>query len=139
MSPVGHFLVSWIVANTDRSLTPRERAVVTLAGVAPDIDGLPVLLLILSDLFGLGWIKPRFWWEEYHHLLAHNLGFALVVAVIGFALARQRWKTAAFAFGTFHLHLLADIAGARGPDDYQWPIPYLLPFSDRWQLAWSGQ
>jgi inner membrane protein len=29
--------------------------------------------------------------------------------------------------------------GARGPDGYQWPIPYLSPFSDVWQLTWSGQ
>lgn len=28
--------------------------------------------------------------------------------------------------------------GARGPDGYQWPIPYLLPFSG-WFVAWDGQ
>jgi hypothetical protein len=29
--------------------------------------------------------------------------------------------------------------GSRGPDGFQWPVPYLLPFSDAWQLTWSGQ
>ena len=29
--------------------------------------------------------------------------------------------------------------GARGPDSHQWPIPYLLPFSNTWQWTWSGQ
>jgi hypothetical protein len=40
---------------------------------------------------------------------------------------------------SFHLHLMADLLGARGPDGDQWPIPYLLPFSNQWQLTWSGQ
>ena len=43
------------------------------------------------------------------------------------------------ALVSFHLHLLGDIVGARGPDGDQWPIPYLLPFSHTWQLAWPGQ
>jgi hypothetical protein len=40
---------------------------------------------------------------------------------------------------TFHLHLLCDVVGARGPDGYQWPIPYLLPFSSSVQWTWHGQ
>jgi len=40
---------------------------------------------------------------------------------------------------SFHLHLLSDLVGARGPDGDQWPIPYLLLFSKHMQLAWSGQ
>ena len=40
---------------------------------------------------------------------------------------------------TFHLHLLCDVAGSKGPDGSQWPIPYLEPFSDAIQWAWSGQ
>ena len=31
------------------------------------------------------------------------------------------------------------MAGARGPDGYQWPIPYLLPWSRAWEWTWSGQ
>jgi hypothetical protein len=37
------------------------------------------------------------------------------------------------------LHLLGDLVGARGPDGDQWPIPYLLPFSNHLQLIWAGQ
>ena len=40
---------------------------------------------------------------------------------------------------SFHLHLLLDLAGSRGTDGEQWPIPYLLPFSRAVQLTWSGQ
>lgn len=42
-------------------------------------------------------------------------------------------------FISFHLHLLGDLIGARGPDGEQWPIPYLSPFSTAWHWTWSGQ
>ena len=41
MNPVSHLLTGWIVANT-ADLTTRDRVVVTLAGLAPDIDGLGI-------------------------------------------------------------------------------------------------
>jgi len=53
--------------------------------------------------------------------------------------SRRRFTAAALALLSFHLHLFGDLLGSRGPDGYQWPIPYLLPFSDAWQLAWDGQ
>ena len=78
------------------------------------------------------------WFSQYHHSL-HTLAFAVVVAVLSFLVARQRWKTALLAFLSFHLHLFCDLIGARGPDGYSWPIPYLLPFSNSVQLSWHGQ
>jgi hypothetical protein len=47
--------------------------------------------------------------------------------------------TAFLVFISFHLHLLCDVIGARGPDGDQWPIPYLKPFSNTLQLTWHGQ
>jgi hypothetical protein len=47
--------------------------------------------------------------------------------------------TAFLVFISFHLHLLCDLIGARGPDGDQWPIPYLKPFSNAVQLTWHGQ
>ena len=138
LNPLTHFLVSWGVANA-APLGRRERAIVTLAGVAPDLDGLgaiPELLARHSD-------HPLEWFSEYHHVLGHNLGFGLVVTAAAFGLSsglsKRRWTTAGLAFVTFHLHLLSDVAGARGPDGDQWPIPYLLPFSSAWQWTWSHQ
>jgi hypothetical protein len=49
------------------------------------------------------------------------------------------WLTAFLVFISFHLHLLCDLIGARGPDGDQWPIPYLKPFSNTLQLTWHGQ
>ncbi len=134
MNPITHFLVSWDVAN----VTPgsrRDRAIITIAGILPDVDAFG----LLPELLTRNTKYPLFWWTDYHHVLGHNLLLGLIAALGGAALAQRRWKTAALSFLTFHLHLLCDILGARGPEGYQWPIPYLYPFSDSWQLAWEGQ
>ena len=134
MSPVTHLLIGWTVANTAR-LNRRERAFVTLAGVIPDVDGLGIVADFLTRHSG----KPLELWGRFHHVLAHNLGFALTVTVAAFFLSARRGVTASLVFLSFHLHLLGDLVGARGPEGYQWPIPYWSPFSDAWQLTWEGQ
>ena len=134
MSPVTHFLVGWTVANS-APLNRRERAFVTIAGVIPDVDGLG----IVADFLTRNSNHPLEWWGRFHHVLAHNLGFALLVAVATFFASTRRWVAALLAFLSFQLHLLGDLAGARGPEGYQWPIPYLMPFSDAWRLVWRGQ
>lgn len=134
MNPVTHLLVGWTVANA-ASLDRRERAVVTLAGVIPDVDGLGVV----ADFFARSSDNPLNWGGNYHHILAHNVGFALCVGVAAFLLSARRWVTALLSLLSFHLHLLGDLVGARGPEGYPWPIPYLLPFSDSWQITWEGQ
>jgi hypothetical protein len=72
-------------------------------------------------------------------VLGHNIGFAVVTTVAAAIFARHKFLTAVLVFISFHLHLIADLVGARGPDGDQWPIPYLLPFSNAWQLTWPGQ
>jgi inner membrane protein len=133
MSPVTHFLTGWVLANT-AAFSRKDRALITLAGVIPDVDGLGAV----ADLLTRHSQHPLDWFARYHHSL-HNLGFALLAAGAAYALATQRGKTAAFAFLSFHLHLLEDVLGARGPDGYQWPIPYLSPFSRAAQITWHGQ
>ena len=133
MSPVTHFLTGWVLANTV-AFDRRDRALVTLAGVIPDVDGLGVI----PDFLTRHSAHASDWFATYHHSL-HNLGFALFVAAIAYALGVQRNKVALLAFLSFHLHLLEDLIGARGPDGYQWPIPYLMPFSKTAELSWHGQ
>jgi hypothetical protein len=135
MSPITHFFMGWAVANAAPSLTKRERAFVTWASVIPDIDGLGIIPERLTQNSS----HPLNWWSDYHHVLGHNLGFALLVSAIAAIFARQKIKTTLLVFVSFHLHLLADLVGARGPDGDQWPIPYLLPFSRQLQLTWPGQ
>src|SRR5215469_3856642 len=135
MSPITPFFMGWAVANAAPSLNKRDRAIVTWASVVPDIDGLGIIAEKLTENSK----HPLYWWSDYHHTLGHNLGLALVVTVLAAIFARQRFKATLLAFFSFHLHLLADLVGARGPDGQQWPIPYLLPFSNQLQLTWSGQ
>ena len=135
MSPITHLLAGWLVANASDRSNGRERAMIALSGVAPDVDGLgavPDFLTRYSE-------HPLNLFSDYHHVLGHNIGFGLLLAIVVFAFATRRWTTAALSILSFHLHLLCDLAGSRSPDGYQWPIPYLLPFSDRLPLTWSGQ
>ena len=106
----------------------------TLAAVVPDIDGLGIIAEVLTRNSP----HPLLWFSRYHHAL-HNLAFAVVVAMVAFVLARERWRTSALCFVAFHLHLFEDLLGSRGPDGDQWPIPYLAPFSPALSLTWHGQ
>jgi hypothetical protein len=134
MSPITHFLAGYLVAQAGAD-TRRDRALVTLAGVAPDFDG-----------FGLPlrWALPHSeralrWWSDYHHVLGHNLLFGMLLAAAVFAAARKRYTTAALALLAFHLHLLCDVLGSGGPEGEIWAVPYLWPFSRAGTWTWSGQ
>ncbi len=134
LHPVTHLLTSWVVAEF-ADLDPKDRALVTLSGVVPDIDGLGVIAEIATENSS----TPVYWWSEYHHVVCHNIGFGLALAVAAALVASRRVCTTLLVVLTFHVHLVADLVGSRGPDGYQWPIPYLLPFSNHWQLTWEGQ
>lgn len=133
MSPVTHFFTGWVFANCF-DLQRKDRALVTLACVAPDLDGLG----IVPELLTRNSAHPLLWFSLYHHSL-HSLLFAVVIAAIAFALGSRKWKTGFLALLSFHVHLFEDLLGSRGPDGYNWPIPYLAPFSSSWQLEWRGQ
>lgn len=138
MNPITHALLSWCVANVPRETARRDRVLATLGGVIPDLDGLGLVPDVLTRAFSE---EPTRFFHAWHHVLGHNVGFALVATAGAWALARPgaRGLTAALVALNFHLHLLCDIAGARGPDGNQWPIPYLLPLSRAVELTWRGQ
>lgn len=115
----------------------RDRAIVAMACVVPDLDGFGIVAE--KATLAAGWEEPLLWWTLYHHVLCHNLAFGLVVAGGAAWLASARKaRIAALAFLSFHLHLLGDLVGAKGPEGFLWPIPYLAPFSDAWTWAWEG-
>ena len=105
MSPVTHFLSGWLLANCAR-LDRRDRAIVTLACVVPDVDGLG----IFAELVTRNSAHPLQWFTLYHHSL-HNLAFAVLVTVMAVALAQRRWVTGGLCFLSFHLHLFEDVLG----------------------------
>jgi len=136
MSPVTHFLFGWLVASVDPELEDRDRALVAIAGVFPDYDGFGAVIDIASRWFSE---EPTSLFHTYHHLLGHNIASAIFAILAAAILARRRALTALLVGISFHLHLLCDLMGSKGPDGSQWPIPYLLPFSDAWQLTWKYQ
>jgi hypothetical protein len=157
MSPVTHFFAGWMLASvfpigSPTTLTRREKALIVAAAVAPDLDGIG----IVPELLTRNTSHPLLWFSQYHHSL-HTLAFALVCtlaayiiagplanfsfgpSIKGHALPTRPSLTAFLVFVSFHLHLLCDLIGARGPDGDQWPVPYLKPFSNTLQLTWHGQ
>ena len=134
MSPITHLRVGWTVANS-ADLNRRERAMVTAAGVIPDLDGFG----IIAELLTKNSSKPLLWWSGYHHVLGHNLGFCLFCVFLALFFTKQRMKVGLLVFLSFYLHLICDVIGAKGPDGEQWSIPYFLPFSDSWRVTWEHQ
>lgn len=135
MSPITHFLISWDIANIANKLDRRERLAITLAGIVPDSDGIGIIVDAITSQSS----HPTNLFSTCHHLLGHNLGFALWVTISVFLLTGRQLLVAAFVFVSFHLHLLCDLAGSPSPDGYQWAIPYFLPFSDSLQVVWAEQ
>ena len=142
MNVLTHTLVGWSAATAVPGLSRTDRGWVVAAAVACDLDGLG----LLAELATRRSSHPLYWWSEYHHVLGHNLLFALAMAACAW-LATRRAGVAALVGAMVHLHLIGDLVGSRGPDGYQWPIRYLWPVADspaltvpwQWQLnAWPN-
>lgn len=130
MNPITHFLAGW-TATLPFDLERRDRAWIVFASIAPDLDS----LALIGDLIQGRSADDLELWTRWHHVLGHNVGAVILLAGACLLTAGRRPLTPLLAVLAMHLHFLLDIIGARGPDGYQWPIPYLLPFSRVWQ--WS--
>src|ERR1017187_8961925 len=126
MSPLAHLVGSWLVAvaTTNNS---RDRKLVTLAGVLPDADGLGAVVDVVGSAIS-GKPNTFQYYQQYHHILLHGWPGAIAVSVLLMFFARQHWRVFLLCLLTFHLHLLCDLVGSRGPDfgDF-WPICYSEP------------
>jgi inner membrane protein len=132
MSPGAHLLTSWILANQFEP-NQRGRRLIAIAGVIPDIDGVGLVADVLTH-------DRTEYYATYHHLLAHNLLFGLVVSGVAVLLVKTN-KVRVFLLSliAFHLHLVFDLMGSGGADGFRWPIHYLYPFAPNLELSWSGQ
>jgi len=135
MTPGAHLLASWLIGEA-LHLPQRERRLVTLAGVIPDLDGIGIFADFVNSTRG----RPTFYYDDFHHTVGHNLAFGLLVAACIYLLARHH-RLLAMGAGllAYQLHLLFDLAGSLGPDGDHWAIVYLYPFSRHLTLTWSGQ
>lgn len=132
--PTTHLLTGWCLAELAPELNRREKTAVVIAAAISDLDGLGMF----AELATRNTSRPLLWWTDDHHVLAHNLLFATMTAIVVAAITRS-WRAGMLSFIAVHLHILGDLAGSRGPDDSQRPIPYLYPSRDEPQLVWSGQ
>lgn len=131
MSPGAHLLFSWL-SGVNIFKNRRERRLVAVAGVAPDLDGLG---LIIDKLSG-----TTSYFNEYHHYFGHSIFSAIVIASFASVLAgRQKLMVWGAAFFVVHLHILCDIAGSKGADGHQWPIYYLYPLYPSYGVTWEHQ
>ena len=136
MTPETHLLASWVIgANaTDNA---RDCRLVALAGILPDADGLG--LLVDGATRALGW-KKTFFYEHYHHYLLHGAFGALLITGFLVLFAQRKWRVALLCLAVFHLHLLCDFVGSRGPDPVDlWPLFYFGPFTKDPMWIWKGQ
>lgn len=134
MSPGQHFIISWVTANTVK-LDRKSRIYITLSGLLPDIDGVGYIFDKIGNYFG----SHTGYYEQFHHIYCHNVFFGLSLAIIVFFSCSKKYSVFLLSFVAFNLHIICDIAGARGPDGDQWPISYFYPLLPDIQLVWSGQ
>src|ERR1017187_2182191 len=136
MSPATHLFMSWIIAAKTTN-NPRDCRLVRLAGILPDADGIGLLVDAANHALGR---KETFLYSDYHHWLLHGALGGILIAALLACFARQRWRVALLALIVFHLHLLCDLAGSRGPSPGDlWPVFYFGPFSKHPMWLWHGQ
>ena len=136
MSPETHLLASWIIAakTTDNA---RDCRLLTLAGILPDADGLGLIADFVS-----GWLggKQTHFYGHYHHYLLHGALGGFLIAALVTCFARHRWRVALLALLVFHVHLLCDFLGSRGPaPEDLWPVFYFGQFEKDPMWVWKGQ
>ena len=136
MSPVTHLFASWLIA-AKTTKHPRDCRLVTLAGVLPDLDGLGLLVDLANQAVGR---QETWYYGRYHHFLLHGILGGVVIAAVLALLARQRFRVALLALVVFHLHLLGDLVGSRGPSPHDlWAIHYFAPWQNNPMWVWAGQ
>ena len=138
MSPVAHFIGSWLVASV-ATKTSRDRKLITLAGVLPDVDGFGLVVDVAKGIFS-GEPTTYHYYQKFHHVLGHGWPAALVLCGLLAGFATQRFRVFGFCLLTFHLHLLCDLVGSRGPSPGDlWPICYGEPLFRHPVWFWKGQ
>ncbi|WP_018691862.1 metal-dependent hydrolase [Algicola sagamiensis] len=131
MTPTSHLLMSWL-CTVPKISAPRERRLIALSGVAPDLDGIGIIW---------DWISGKtHYYSDYHHVLGHGFIASIFIATLATAFAaQQRGKVFILSLFVVHLHILCDVIGSKGEDGYTWPISYFYPFNEVFLLSWSRQ
>src|SRR5471030_3016805 len=100
MSRITHFLVGWTTLERTQP-ADRDKALVVLAGLAPDLDGLGIIVDFATRTLGLAEAN---YYQEFHRVYGHGLPAALVIAAFVACVATNKWRAATGAFIAVHLH-----------------------------------
>ena len=144
MQGPSHLIISWFAAEAAGLKSPRERRIVALSGLAPDID----VLAYLGGIVYFGFDKELAFehvWQVVHHRYTHGLGFVLLTGVIVFIVAshgnrpeklvfRRAAGIAVLSMIASKVHVFCDVVGGGST----WPVYPLWPVSDfGWAVSWS--
>jgi membrane-bound metal-dependent hydrolase YbcI (DUF457 family) len=129
MNLITHGLAGWC-AGQYISKKPSDAVLLTIASLAPDLDAVGAIVDLVRG-------EEMVFFTRFHHKFGHNIfaGFLIMLFVL---LLSRSFRISLWAFLIFHFHLICDLAGAKGPDGYQWPIYYFYPLSDK-GYTFSGQ
>ena len=112
MGPLNHLLIAWMIANV-LPLDVRTRRFCLVAGVIPDIDGIPILFD--QELF-----------EAVHHTFGHTLLFGILLSLLLALFVKRRVLGFSAMLLAFAAHLAADIIGSN------WGVPVFAPLSNEY-------
>lgn len=119
MAPGTHALLGWWTANVV-PLSRRDRLLIFLGGLLPDLDGLGIL--VSMDAY-----------FTYHHILCHNLLGGLLWTIVVAILCQARRECIILTLLNWHVHLACDYFGSRAPlPNPPWVLPYLYPMVGGW-------
>jgi hypothetical protein len=106
-----HVMSGWCIGNLFK-LNRRERFFCMLAASLPDIDGLAILG---------GWGN----YQDWHHVIAHNILFCVLATGVMTGFSKHRLKAFFIYIGLFALHMILDMFGS----GMGWYLYFYWPFS----------
>jgi hypothetical protein len=106
-----HVLTGWVAGNV-LGQVPKVRALCMGVSLLPGIDGLSLI----------GGIEC---YQTYHHVIAHNLCFSVVLCSLTACFTTERVKKTVLFIVLYNLHILMDVYGS----GIGWGIAYLYPYS----------
>ena len=136
MNIITHFLFSWSFSEI-LNLEDRDKKILTIGGVLPDIDGFGIVPDLIFRTFKS---YDYAFYGTYHHNLLHSIFGAFLISLFLTFFSKSKTKIFLLSFLIIHLHLFMDLIGSRGPTpDEIWAISYLAPFSNSFQIVWKKQ
>lgn len=106
-----HVMSGWCIGNLFK-LNRRERFFCMLAASLPDLDGVTIIG---------GWET----YQKWHHVLAHNIMFCVILVSVLTYFSESKLKTLLIYSGLMALHMIMDMLGS----GIGWYLYFYWPFS----------